>query len=255
MKLVFCIPGASFSYRFMRAWTAALAHLGREHAVYPRFDYSCNIYYARNLVLGGDIGRGPKQKPFNGQIDYDWTIWIDSDILFHPEQILRLISHDQPIMSGFYLMADGRQFATVEKWDEEFFKQNRTFPFMSPADVAKRKKPFEVSYTGFGIMAIKRGVFEKMEYPWFRPVWSKIGDMVDFSMEDVGFCKYAQKAGFKIMMDPGVVVIHEKLMPLYPQVVSNLETAKPSDLPFQKENLRTFEEEIQGVKAKLAEAK
>ena len=68
----------------------------------------------------------------------------------------------------------------------------------------------EVSHTGFGFLLIKKGVFESMTYPWFKPIEKRIGDMVDFTMEDVSFCLRAKEAGFKIYIDPQVIVGHEK---------------------------------------------
>jgi GT2 family glycosyltransferase len=49
-----------------------------------------------------------------------------------------------------------------------------------------------------------------MTYPWFRPEFKKIGNAVDFTMEDVAFCLRAQEAGYKIYVDPLVRVGHEK---------------------------------------------
>jgi GT2 family glycosyltransferase len=59
-------------------------------------------------------------------------------------------------------------------------------------------------------MLIKHGVFERMTYPWFKPVTVKIGTMVDFTMEDVTFCLRAKEKGYKVYVDPTVKVGHEK---------------------------------------------
>ena len=61
-----------------------------------------------------------------------------------------------------------------------------------------------------GFMLIKKGVFESMEYPWFKPIEKRIGQMVDFTMEDVGFCLTAKERRYKILIDPMVRVGHEK---------------------------------------------
>jgi hypothetical protein len=44
---------------------------------------------------------------------------------------------------------------------------------MTPADLAGKSELMPVSYTGFGFMLLKRGVFEAISYPCFRPVRSK----------------------------------------------------------------------------------
>jgi GT2 family glycosyltransferase len=171
---------------------------------------SCNIYYIRNMCLGADVSRGKNQKPFDGKIDYDYLMWIDSDIVFTPKHFQILLNHDKDIVSGIYMMDRGNQFATVKEWDEEFFKKNGYFQFLTPEDIKNKKELIEVSYTGFGFILIKKGVFESMTYPWFRPIDKKIGNMVDFTMEDVAFCIRAKEKGFKIWIDPQVRVGHEK---------------------------------------------
>ena len=55
------------------------------------------------------------------------------------------------------------------------------------------------------------GVFERIAYPWFRPVWMEMpGGVTEFTSEDVGFCIQAKKEGFTVMVDPTVIVGHEK---------------------------------------------
>ena len=63
-------------------------------------------------------------------------------------------------------------------------------------------------------MLVKKGVFENMKYPWFQPIEKRIGDMVDFTMEDVAFCLRAKEKRFKIWIDPQVRVGHEKKITL-----------------------------------------
>ena len=84
------------------------------------------------------------------------------------------------------------------------------FEFLTPEDIKDKKELIEVAYTGFGFICIKKGVFESMEYPWFKPTFKTIGNVVDFTMEDVSFCLNAKERGFKIYVDPTVIVGHEK---------------------------------------------
>ena len=69
----------------------------------------------------------------------------------------------------------------------------------------------EVSYTGFGFMLIKKGVFESLEYPWFRPLWKEIdGNIHEFMSEDVSICELFKKKNYKIYVNTNVVIGHEK---------------------------------------------
>lgn len=162
------------------------------------------------MCLGADISRGKDQKPFNGKIDYDYIMWIDSDIVFTPQQFHKLLEHKKNIVSGIYLMDDRKHFATCEDWDEEYFKKHGHFQFITQEDIQGKGVLIEVAYTGMGFMLVKRGVYETMEYPWFKPIEKKIGSMVDFTMEDVTFCLRAKENGFVIFIDPIIRVTHEK---------------------------------------------
>lgn len=81
---------------------------------------------------------------------------------------------------------------------------------MTVDEINGKKDLIEVAYTGMGFMLVKRGVFEKLEYPWFKPVEKQIGNMVDFTMEDVAFCLRIQEKGIHVLIDPTVRVGHEK---------------------------------------------
>jgi GT2 family glycosyltransferase len=211
MRIIACLPGASYSGNFLHCWTALLDHCYKKNfQIMISQQYSPNIYYVRNMCLGADIRRGIHQKPYNGEIDYDYILWIDSDIVFRTEHFDKLLYSNKDIVSGLYLMSDGEQYATVENWDEDYFKKNGYFKFLTPELIKDKKEQFPVAYTGFGFMLIKKGVFENMEYPWFRPEYVQIGNATDFTMEDVGFCLNARKKGYKIFIDPTVIVGHEK---------------------------------------------
>jgi len=210
-NIIFCIPGKEFSGNFLQCWTELTTYCtlrGHKWALSQR--YSPNIYYVRNMCLGGNVLQGKEQKPFGGKVDYDYMVWIDSDVLFNSRQFERMLSHDLPIISGLYMMQDNKHFAAVEKWDDGDFSKEGAFKFLTPEDTKDRKEPFKVSYTGFGFTIIKKGVFEQLEYPWFRPHWKTIGQAHDFTSEDVGFCLSAQEKNIDVMIDPLVILGHEK---------------------------------------------
>lgn len=211
MTVVFCFPGNCFSGLFLQGWTQILLFCIQNN-IRPilSIHYSNNIFFVRNMCLGGNVTRGKSQKPFDGKVDYDYLMWIDSDIVFNPGQFAAILNHQADIVSGLYLMEGGRNFATVKDWDEEYFKKNGFFRFLSPADIQKAEGLMEVTYTGMGFMLVKKGVFEAMEYPWFEPKKHEIGGMADYSSEDVGFCLKAREKGFKVMADPKAIVGHEK---------------------------------------------
>ena len=89
-------------------------------------------------------------------------------------------------------------------------KKNKTFKFLKLKDIKDKKELIKVDYTGLGFTLVKKGVFESMEYPWFYPMKQEIDNMVDFSMDDVSFCLRAKKLGYKTLVDPTIIVGHEK---------------------------------------------
>ena len=215
MKIIFCLPGNKFSGNFLSCWSELLLTCiskGIQPLLSQR--YSCNIYYARTMCIGGDVTRGENQAPFGGEVDYDYIMWIDSDIIFNPEQFFKLLDHKKDICSGLYLMEGGQRYACVKDWDEEFFEQHGHFNFLSPKDIENDKDLFKVNYVGMGWMLVKRGVFESIRYPWFEPIRKKIGGFTDFTMEDVTFCHKAIENNYSIHIDPTIVVGHEKTVVL-----------------------------------------
>jgi hypothetical protein len=73
----------------------------------------------------------------------------------------------------------------------------------------------EADAIGFGFVAVKSGVFEKIERPWFgmlpQVINNSKGKQVVLSLgEDVSWCVKARHAGYKIYFDPNVKVGHIK---------------------------------------------
>ena len=79
---------------------------------------------------------------------------------------------------------------------------------------SQKAELFVIDYTGMGMFLVSRQAIEKLEYPWFQPIWKDIGDMRDFTSEDVGFCIKLRETGTTIYCDPAVIGGHMKLMPI-----------------------------------------
>jgi len=211
MKLILCIPGNNFSGVFLDSLLVFYnwCHANKITVLLSRRE-SCNIYYVRNMCLGGNSTSGENQKPFQGKIDYDYILWIDSDIIFSINDFIKLYNLQKDIASGLYLMHNGQQYATVKDWNEEYFNKNSCFEFLTPQHLVHKNEAFKVDYTGFGFILIKKGVFEKLKYPWFRPLWKQFGNVTEFTMEDVSFCHLVKEQNIDVWVHPEVIVKHEK---------------------------------------------
>ena len=214
--VVFCLPGRGVSYQFLKSFVSLCFDLVQSGAsIQISQDYSSMVNFARCKCLGANVLRGPDQKPWDGKLEYDYQLWIDSDIVFDTEKFYRLVVHDKDIAAGWYMTEDGRTTSVAHWLEEGDFRQNGgVMNHETGESMSKRKKPFTVDYTGFGWTLIKKGVFEheKMKYPWFAPKMQvfESGSVQDMCGEDVSFCLDAIDAGFKIWCDPRIRVGHEK---------------------------------------------
>jgi hypothetical protein len=212
MKVIFCMPGKSYSREFLLAWSDLLLQATQKgHQVMMSQQYSSVVHFARTKCLGGDVLKGADQKPFQGQVDYDAIMWVDSDIVFKPADFFALLESPHDVTGGLYMMEDLQHFATVKEWNEEYFKQKGTFKFLTPDDVIGVPQYMKVAYTGMGWMLIRKGVIEKMKYPWFRSDTQTLGDLTDILSEDVSFCRAIES---DIYVDTKIRVGHQKLVTL-----------------------------------------
>jgi hypothetical protein len=172
--------------------------------------YSSVVHFARAKCLGGDVLKGPDQKPFQGQVEYDVMMWIDSDVIFRPDDFFRLLESPHDVTAGLYMMEDMTHLAAVKDWNEDFFKKDGAFKFLRPEDVQGAPEYMPVAYAGMGWMMIRKGVVEDIKYPWFWSPLETIGDFVDMNSEDVSFCKALTAAGHQVHIDTKLRVGHQK---------------------------------------------
>jgi hypothetical protein len=221
--VVVALPGNTYSGNFLVCWTRAVNLLfERNYEVVILNRYSSYVTFSRMLTLGLDVLRGVTQTPFDGKLPYDVWVTIDSDVLFTPEQLIELIeaTEQHPVVSGIYRMADGEHYAAVKDWNETYFASHGTFQFLKQADMdawvqETQQRFMPVAYNGMGFFAVRRGVFEKLTYPYFVTDLQEIrcpdGRMLrDTASEDVALCRNLSKAGIPIMILPGLRVGHEK---------------------------------------------
>ena len=212
MKIVFCMPGRQYSREFLLCWSDLLMQASAKgHQIMISQQYSSVVHFARAKCLGGDVLKGADQKPFQGNLEYDALMWIDSDIVFKPEDFFNILESPHDVTAGVYMMEDMQNFATVKEWNKEYFEKKGTFKFLRPDDIIGCPQYMQVAYTGMGWMMIKKGVVEDLKYPWFYSPLEKINDtIVDLNSEDVAFCKALWDAGHPVHIDTKIRVGHQK---------------------------------------------
>jgi hypothetical protein len=218
-KVIIALPGRTFSGGFMLNLLETVQALkSKNYTVMISNEYSSYVTYSRMKTLGLNVLRGADQKPFGGKIEYDVWVTIDSDIRFTPDQIIELIedTNKYPVVSGLYRMEDLKHYACVKDWDVEHFIKNGSFEFMK-SDEPIKDKYISVAYNGMGFFACRKGVIEKLKYPYFTyPLIEMDGKdgvlLTDTCSEDVSFCKNLTDAGFEITVNTSLRLGHEKTL-------------------------------------------
>ena len=244
LKVIIGLPGDHFSQAFLLAWTNTIYTLVSSN----RYDLKISpgkssfVPFARMHTLGLDVLRGKAQKAFHNE-PYDVFVSIDSDVVFSAVQLVELIECTKvhPVVSGYYMMQDNKNFAVVKEWNKSHFAEHGTFQFLQPKDVEadikkfsaeldERKKAEEekrdpgplsnpdfmkVSYAGMGFFACRKEVLDSLAYPFFNRELQRMRgknglELVDMCSEDVAFCKNIEDAGFDIMLNTRLRVGHEK---------------------------------------------
>ena len=208
MKIVFCIPGKTFSDKFLKCWTNLIKYLSSIDIEWELVSkYSPIIHEVRRLSINDAINK-----------DYDYIMWIDSDIIFTPVDFEKLLSHDVDIVSGLYLVKSGDDIQQhesiyacigmndekIKKWEiDRYIEVGNNTPIQYNFNTNSLNELIEVKGNGMGWMLIKKGVFEKIDNPFD----SKIS-----IHEDLAFQTKALKEGFKSYVDPSIQLGHEKLL-------------------------------------------
>ncbi len=121
-------------------------------------------------------------------------LFLDSDMVFPPEVIMRLASHDKDIVGALY--------------------SRRTQPFTNlgcaldttVSRATSADELIEMKWLATGCLLIKMSVFEEIERrlaPEDGPVWGYrwIPEVKEYEREDIRFCRLAREAGFSIWGD------------------------------------------------------
>jgi hypothetical protein len=222
--VAFCRPGYQFSSQWVTCWTDLMFYCAQNGiAVIDRPAVFHNIHMVRDMALGVNMGH-EGQQPFNGETDYTHIMWIDSDQVWHPAHFQKLLDADEDIVSGWYALNGTTGKGICTGWfDETTLLEKDGMPCLTKSELADAKRnekglidlaaihpEYGHPWMGLGFTLIKRGVFEKIPYPWFYDDCIKIGDIIANRGDDISFCRKAHEAGFRIYLHPEVRVGHEK---------------------------------------------
>ena len=136
------------------------------------------------------------------QLDVDYVLWLDSDMVFAPDLLERMLKtmqeKDIDILTGLY-------FRRVAPYTPVLFDKlemdGEICNFNEFTEIPKEL--FEVGGCGFGCVLMKSEVFYSVQGK-FRQMFAPIAN----NGEDVAFCWRARECGYKIWCDPSIICGH-----------------------------------------------
>jgi len=186
--------GTKIPFPFMEKYTesVALSNGDTQHMYNHR---GTNAVTARNQCV---------YECLNG--DYTHLFFMDSDMIFPPKTLERLLKHDLDMVGGFYVRKRNEFYPTAFKLGE---RPNGKYRAEWINDLR------EVEAIGTGCLLIKRKVLEAVGCPWFEYKWNgePTGKMIT---EDLVFCDKVKRLGFKIYCDGTIKCGHVGDMILWP---------------------------------------
>jgi hypothetical protein len=206
--IVVCFVDKQYSLRFIQNWMTTLDFFANERIKFVlSMSYSKNINFARCNCLGGTKPFDNEFKPFDSKFDYTHILWISSNVLWTVDNLKNLLLRNVDVVSSVCPGVNNSTVAAIKNIDVESFKKNNGFNFVKKDDIINETNLVEVQYSAMDFMLIKKGVFEKIKFPWFRTENDK--DMHFLINEQMYFCNMARNSGFKIYIDPKVNIMFE----------------------------------------------
>lgn len=182
-KIMICIPAMD---QVATGFAQSLAMLQKAgHEVCVAIECGSLVYDSRNKLA---------QRALKAD-GCEWTLWFDSDMIFEPDTMTKLLAHNEPIVSGLYFRRNPPYTPVAfDKCDTK----NREW-----SDLPLPDKTTECGGIGFGCVLVKTDVLFDVAAKfgtWFEP-------MNGFG-EDLSFCWRARECGYKILLDPSVKCGH-----------------------------------------------
>ena len=175
-----------------------------------QFNLGSLIYSSRNQLAGMALAD-----------EADLIMWFDSDMVFNPDTLLRLlkdIDDGADFVTGVYYRRTAPFTPTLFKTLN--IDENNNAEWTEFEDFPE-KDLFEVAGCGFGCVLMKadmiRAVFKK-----FGRLFSPIGEVG----EDLSFCWRARECGYKLMCDPTIPLGHVAHTMVIKEFYDNYKKAK-----------------------------
>lgn len=165
-EFIFCFYDLNYNPEFLKSWVSLVNFLFTKKIKFLISPgNSCNAFYAKQMCLGGSVLRGSKQSPFNGQVQYKYLVFLSGQISFTVKDFIKLYNKCN-LLNASFISANVKNRNEIGR------------EFIDNIALA--------NYVEFDMVFIKRGIFEKLTYPWFKPHESKNTKQMDFV--DIDIC-------------------------------------------------------------------
>ena len=188
--IVFCVFGENITTDFFRAWSELFGFCLKNNIkpILSTTNIKSNIFTAKLTCL---LGEPVNNLPFQGKIDYDYVVWLNSGCSFSIDNFKALINSDKNIVSALSTSGSSLKnvnfIETINTDKEDWNKESK---YTSIEDLTIHKKHtniLKVDYVDSNFMLIKKSIYEQLSYPWYQ-MNSKSGD-ISGDMEFMLSCK------------------------------------------------------------------
>lgn len=177
------------------------------------YDYYNMLEKPEGTICTFSHGQSPargRNTIINQALEHDCShiFFLDDDVAFKPDTLMKLLSHDVDMVTGLYLMRNFPHQPILFDYSDE---QGRC----RFVNLESQLGLVEVNNAGLGCCLIKTEVFKKLDKPWIR-----LGQLeMDGWCDDIDFFQRARAAGFKLFCDFNIPVGHFASVTIWPNMV------------------------------------
>lgn len=158
---------------------------------------------ALSVQIGGYKPHGMNQLVKDAQqLNATHLLNIDSDMIFPPDALERLLRANKDIVGANYRQR-GNHLDQEHPVSVTKFIGDGPNGYRAVLENEFPKELFECAAVGLGLTLINMRVFDKLPFPWFRTT-----EIEEHSTEDIVFCRDARDLGFEVWCDPTIPMKH-----------------------------------------------
>lgn len=164
MKVAICIPyHRTAEGLFVDSLGKLLIHAGKAAVVRGgrREPLELEMLSASSSDIAGNRERIAERAL---DIGAEWLFWLDTDQVFPPDALARLIERDLPVVGCNYARRGDPTSPTAG-----IYEKGVEVPVWTDEDKARKGVVEQAHYMGLGVCLMRADVLHSIERPWFKP--------------------------------------------------------------------------------------